>query len=421
MATVGRDTLISPRNAWRLGRLLYGQDLNGELDSIPGDFRPIADYLTSRPVEDRLAAWSCFLFGRGDRDTIIKVMASVDPLGPPPVEDTRRPATLADLRRLLSDVRWAWDAWIPSSRIFGVAAFEGMGKTRFALDLSRRIYHREGWPDGQQPTFPEGTPTLWVCADGNQDDVAEAVMSFDLPDEALFLNTMPEDPYGGTDLDDPGTLAALEENISAVRPGLTFIDTLTNSTRRDLCRQSEVATVMGPLKEIAQRQQTSIGVMLHLSRDGQALGRRIKGVTRSLIHLDCPDPDHPERLKLWVEKSFAKKPPALGVTMNDGGNDYDFNPPSAPAADKGGRPAESRDKAKQFVKDALTRENDRIGSHLRDEWEKSGGNSRTFWRAVDDLQATGDLSTEGGRGSGKQKILHLNNLRDDCDDDPAVF
>src|SRR5205085_11844473 len=50
----------------------------------------------------------------------------------------------------------------------------------------------------------------------------------------------------------------------------------------------------------AQRTQTTIISLLHLSKEGHALGRRIKGITRTIIQIDCPDPEQPGRLKLWV-------------------------------------------------------------------------------------------------------------------------
>src|SRR5262249_31083337 len=107
-------------------------------------------------------------------------------------------------------------------------------------------------------------------------------------------------------------------------------DTLTNATGQNLCSQETMKGLKTPLVDLAQRYHTIILLSLHLNRDGQALGRRIKGVTRTLIHLECSDPEHPQRLRLWVEKSYAKKPKPLGVTMRDEGSDYDDDPPRRP-------------------------------------------------------------------------------------------
>ena len=99
--------------------------------------------------------------------------------------------------------------------------------------------------------------------------------------------------------------------------------------------------------------------------------------------------------------------PALGMTISDAGCSFDFDPPTAPEPDKGGRPADSRVKARTFIAEALGRYNDQVGTKLCDEWEGSGHSKSTFWRAVEDMEKDGELTTDGGTGTGRQKILHL--------------
>lgn len=407
---------LGPRNAYHIRRLLAGHDLNGELKEVSGPFHRLAVLMAELSLEKRQTVLDGFLCGHAKAEAIIKTLADVDPEGPPPeVDPLVRPANLADLRKAMSESQWLWNFYIPSARIVGIAAFEGIGKTRFAMDLARRIWFGLPWPDGQAATFPVGTPTLWVCADGQQDDLAAMATSFGTPDEAIHFNTFPDDPYGGNELDEEESLTRLEEFIGQVHPGLVFLDTLTNATSRDLCRANDVKDLMAPLRDIAQRTQTTIIPLLHLAKDAQALGKRIKGITRAILQLDCPDPEHPERLRLWVSKSFAKIPPALGVTMTDGGNEYDLKPPTAPASGKAGRPPEKREKAAQFIRDSLAAGNDQIGNDLCAEWEKTGGSEKTFWRAVDDMVKAGRLVKDGGTGTGKQMVLHLNRAEPEPD------
>ena len=400
--------MIRPKIAHVLRRVLTGHVLNGDGEALSEPFRRFAVYLDALPLEGRQAALDAFLTAREDRDELVKALADADPEGDSPEDEpVPRPATLADVRKLMSACQWIWTGFIASARISGIAAFEGIGKTRLAMDLARRIWFAMPWPDGQPPTLPARTPTLWVCADGQQDDLVAIAEALGMPDEAIVFNTNANEPYGGTELDAPEDRDRLERFILLTRPGLVFIDTLTNATSYDLCRATENKAMMTPLRDIAQRTQTTIVPLLHLSKDGQALGRRIKGLTRTILQLDCPDPEQTGRLKLWVSKSFAKKPPALGVTMTDAGNDYDHDPPTAPEPARTGRPAEARGKAERFIRDALARENDRIGNELADEWEKTGGSVKTLWRAVDDLEKAGDLTKEGGKGTKRQTVLHL--------------
>jgi AAA domain len=401
--------LIRSPDAWTLRRLLCGEAVNGELQAVSEPFRRLADMLATLPLQARQGAWDGFLCGQSEPDALVKALAAADPLASCPEADetNSRPATLADVRKIMAEAQWLWNLYIPAARIVGIAAYEGIGKTRFATDLARRIWFALPWPDGQPATLPQGTPTLWVCADGQHDDLAAAVEALGLPDEAIVFNTTADEPYGGTELDTTEDRDRLEGFIRQVRPGLVFIDTLTNATSFDLCRATENKAMMTPIRDIAQRTQTTIIPLLHLSKEGQALGRRIKGMTRTILQLDCPDPEQSGRLRLAVTKSFAKKPPSLGVTMTDAGNDYDHTPPTVPAPGKPGRPAESRDKAERFICDALTLENDQIGNDLRAEWEKSGESGKTFWRAVDVMAEAGTLVKDGGRGTGKQIQLHL--------------
>jgi hypothetical protein len=309
--------------------------------------------------------------------------------------DPGEPATLADLRPLVSRVPWVWEGYIPAARISGIAAFEGVGKTRFALDLARRIWHGLPWPDGQPPSFPASTPTLWVCADGQQAELFETAGALGLPEHALYLNATRQDPFGGIDLDREGACSQLEIYISRIQPALVFIDTMTNATSLDLCRARDVKRLMAPIRTIAQHTQTAIVPLLHLNRGGQALGLRIKMITRSILHLERPDLERPERLRLWVDKTYSKRPPVLGVTMTDTGNEYDFDPPRATPESCAGRPSEGREMAKRFLRTALATRNDRIASELFDEWLAKGGSEKTFRRARNEMVASGEVSYEG--------------------------
>jgi hypothetical protein len=291
-----------------------------------------------------------------------------------------------------------------------VAAFEGTGKTRFLMDLARRCWHGLDWPDGQRPTFPPHTPSLWLCSDGQQAELLDLMSAFDLPDEAVYFPTSPDEPWGGTSLDDqemvkPG--GTLETAIATIKPGLTFIDSLSNATRRDLCGQDQVSALKGPLAGICQAQKASIVLSLHLSKEGEVLGVRTKGITRVLSYLECPDKDNYQRLRLSVEKSFAAKPATLGVTMNAEGNEYDTDPPPKASRNKGGRPAAKVDKARMFIVESLTQNNDERATTLRDRWVEQGEKESTFWNARDALRESGDVIQDG-----KPYILHLVKITD---------
>lgn len=319
-------------------------------------------------------------------------------------------ATLADVRRESTGAGWIWPYWIPSARLWGIAAYEGVGKTRFSMDLARRWWFGLAMPDREPAVLPAGTPTLWVCADSQQDDLLEIAAAYGLPDEAVILNTLSTDPYGGTSIDAVEDLQRLESGILTYKPATAFVDTLTNATGRDMCRAEDARRVCMPLAEIAKRTGTAISLDCHLALNGKALGKRVRGWTRTMLEIECPDPDHPERLKIFVEKSFSKRPEPLGATMSDSGTDYDKTPPVAPEKPRrgGGAPPKARQHAMPLIRAALIADNDQIGNELQASLEAQGVTRKTFWRAVEDMEAAGDLITDGGPGSGQQMRLHLN-------------
>jgi hypothetical protein len=340
---------------------------------------------------------------------LLKAMGDVSPLDPPPAASPARTfATAASVQQGLSAAHWTWEPWIPSDRIVGVAAAEGVGKTRYLLDLCRRVWLGLPWPDGQAMTLCNQTPSVWLCADAHHDEIGETLTGLGVPLDSVVFPAPVDDPYVNTYLDSQETLDWIEGAIVDYRPWCVVIDSLTYATTLDLCEQRSIARLKAPLVRLAQTCRVNVLLSLHVSRDGQALGRRVKGITRTLMHLECPDPGKSERLRLWVEKSYAKKPPALGVTMTGSGNDYDSDPPGRSDQSKGGRPPAEREKAKRFIPEALTRENDQIGNDLCAEWTKRlKCTDDTFWRAVRDMEGAGQIVSDGGKGTGKQMVLHL--------------
>src|SRR5262249_9682183 len=153
-----------------------------------------------------------------------------------------------------------------------------------------------------------------------------------------------------------------------------------------------------------QTHQIVVMLLLHVSKEGQALGRRIRGITRTLLHLECPDPARSARLRLWVEKSFAERPPALGVTIGQAGNTYDFKPPARSDPSKGGRPPVKLDKAIGFIETELAAE-DRPGCEVIEKWLSLGESKGTIFNARDSMQADGRLAVDDSR---KPQIWHLN-------------
>jgi AAA domain len=399
-----------PYESWVVAKIISQQPANGaELAAMSEPWRELAQKLAATPETDQPAILAGFLIGRTDSDAIIKALTDANANGPAPaLGSIVRSAHLGDLTSCQSAGRFIWQNWIVRAHFTLLSSDPKIGKTHLALDLARRLWLGLPWPDGQAPTFPAGTTTLWVCGDRHQDELRERAAAFGLPPEAVRLNARPDNPYGGWDLDDPDNVKLLADLVASERPGLAFIDTVWRATRRRLNREDEVNAIMTPIVSIAQSCDVSIMGLMHLSQNLDTLGRRLEGLARGIMKLFKPDPGQPDRRKLIVIGNF-KEPPALGVTIRDGGCDFDSTPPEEPAKNTGGRPPAERETVCRFIREALAAQNDLIGNNLFIECEKKTGVSRqTFWRAVEGMKGDGELTTDGGRGTGKQMMLHLN-------------
>ena len=382
-----------PLICWGLSRLLSGIPLNGELDAVSGPYRRLLDHLPGLAVADRRGALGGFLI-RGtpeEEAAIIKAIADIDPTKPPPAAanaSARCYATLEDIARIVSNQPWLWRGWIASAVLNALASDPGIGKTRFALDLARRLWLGLPWPDCQPNDLPMGTRTLWIQGDRNFAEMLQCARDFGLPDGAVVLGSSPDDPTGSLDLDDPSTLADLRDRILAAGVALVVIDTVGMTTGRNLSRPEEARDFFAPIIELAVTTGVPFLGLTHLSMNKEALGRRIVEKARVVIKMTQPDPEgQRDRRRLWVDKTAIQKPPPLGVTMTDKRNDYDFDPPKEPdPAPRRPGPVPARlEECKRWLTDFLT-PNPAAVVEIRRDAENAGFSVDTLYRSRDALK-----------------------------------
>jgi hypothetical protein len=326
---------VRPFDSWIIRRLVSGRDMDivPDEDAVSRSLRPLVAHLAGLPLEERPSALGGYLCARLDAEAFRLALSSVNPDAAPPRDEPLDYATMDDVGRLLSTQAWLWRGWLAQGVLNAIAAEPGIGKTRFALDLARRLWLGEPWPDGQPNDQPRQTRTLWVLGDRNFAEVLQALRDFGLPGHALALGTTADDPIGGLDLDEPEDIENLAQRIRAAEPALVVIDTVGMVTARNLCRTDDARAFFAPLIEVAAETGVALVGLTHLSLHKEALGRRIVEKARVVIKLTHPDPDNqPDRRRLWVDKTATTLPPALGVRMGTHGNTYDFEPPTGPEA-----------------------------------------------------------------------------------------
>ena len=104
------------------------------------------------------------------------------------------------------------------------------------------------------------------------DELAQALPALDMPAESVIFPTPADDPFGGTSLDDDETLQALDEAVRVHQPAFVIVDSLTYATRSDIGEQRTIARLKDSLVNLAQSHHVIVMLLLHVSKEGQALG-----------------------------------------------------------------------------------------------------------------------------------------------------
>jgi len=300
-------------------------------------------------------------------------------------------ATIEDLIQAGAKIAWGWPNWFQIGVCNAVAGRAGAGKTRFCGDIIRRVHYQLPWPDDKPMTLPADSLTLWVLSDNNHDEVVTLARDFNIA-PLIRINAAKADPYGGVTLETLEDYAELEGRIKAIRPAFVIIDTVGNATDKNLSRQEDAKAFYFPLQVIARRYRTAILALTHLNAAGHFLGRRVLEKCRMAIRIDLYDGE--ERRRLSVYKSNSKMPPALGLTMGDGGNEYDDDPPEPPEEGAGKfAPSAKVQQAVEWLRDRLAGGGRRV-SHLRDEANVEGISAAILYRAKG-IASVLEYETEG--------------------------
>lgn len=422
----GRSCFVLPDNddeGWKHARKVcaYLQPVAREvrLVELPGTYHhgDICDWLDLGHTVDELGKLAAHapLFD----PLAVPVVAESDPATLP---DDKRVATLADLRRVVAGLSYLWPGWILNDALNVLAAPGGVGKTRLIADLWKRVADGTVWPDGQPIVIPDHLSSrklFYIASDQNFSQLLDIFHRFDVPDELICLNSYASDPTSGLTFDYVADFDEFAKRVEQVKPTLIVIDTVSSATTTlKLSDMSDAAKLFNPLIAVAVKLRVPILGLMHLSRSGEVYGIRPIEKARTIIKL-AADPENPEsnRRRLWVDKSIGLKPDALGVTMSELGNDYDYDPPpikvqidpSGFGKSASAISSPAFEAAKAFILIELRIGPRRLSALLDDSLEK-GIAKGTFFRVRDKLIADGEiLQDEVSGDNGKNyKWLRLN-------------
>jgi hypothetical protein len=217
------STATPPLGAWVIRRLVVGQPLNGEISQLTGTLRQMADYLDGLPVPERQPVLDGMAAIQADPNELIRAVAAADPTAPAPVIDPLDIVTAADLRQIIGQTVPLWPGWIPAASVTGIVGLEGIGKTRYALDICRRVRNTDEWPDKQAMSLPQ-PPSLWLCSDGQQTEILQTAEQYGLDGDAIVYTGTSKDINAYSCLDDDDTWKRLDDLISKCSLWALFID-----------------------------------------------------------------------------------------------------------------------------------------------------------------------------------------------------
>ncbi len=345
--------------------------------------------------------------------------------GPPPSADPPPPptdphakltradvATIADLEAAGAKERWLCPGWVPIGVLTALASEPGLGKTRFCVDLVRRIKNGLPWPDGTEMEAPKDAVVLWVVGDNHHDQMVALSKEFGVAD-IVYLNALKAEPFSGVSLDSLEDLANFEARVKAVRPLIAVIDTVGNTTDLNLSKQEDARLYYAPLQVIARKYECGILCLTHLNAGGKFLGRRVLEKVRLAIQMSKPDATD-DRRRLWVAKTYSRTPPPLGLLMKDGGNEYDDSPPAGPEdtpVDPNNPVVSKRvQQCADWLRAQLAHGARRV-SHLRTQAEAAQYSSSTLYTAKDFLGVE-QFESEGRKWWTLQRVATQDEIPD---------
>lgn len=305
--------------------------------------------------------------------------------------------TLEDLDRLLPDITWLWQPWLPRGFVTLLVGEPGVGKSGLALAIANLVASGEPWPDGQENE--EAGLVVWVESESAEAILRERATKWNLPKACLLLPSVSDDPLEKVWLDEEeGWNAVVRE---AYRPGvrLLVLDSLRGAYHGDE-NASDTIDLLNRLAALARDTQIAVLVVHHLRKRGMFDNHkinldRVRGssaivqIPRCVWALDRPDSLMPNCVRLqMIKNNLARFPDPIGFEISETGVTWK----AAPSEPK---PTSQREKAVDLLR-TLLRHGPLPASEIYFEAEGAGISRGTLRAAKEALGVV--AKREGGRG-----------------------
>ena len=327
-------------------------------------------------------------------------------------------ATLATFRALSASREFIWPYFIAKRALNLIDGIPGSGKSRFVLDLLRRVRAGDAWPDGQPMFEPDNSRWLWIAADSNYDQIIETATEFGIEDEAFVFPGDVENPYDFTDLTDGRTLDVIDQRIAEERVSVVVIDTATNACGdTQQMDRAEIGKIAKSLALLANRHNVAILLIGHQNAKGGSYGDAWPG------NVDCRMKMEADLATVRIEVVKSRwnklKAPLLEGTQRDDGWTFKVEPrdieATAGAASAG---TSSTDHAKTAVLEYVNRYPEMQKSAvIKRVTERAGVSKSSIYRAINEMLQDGVIvAFEKDLGKFSDLVLTCQS-KADCGDD----
>lgn len=323
-------------DAYGLARAVECQPLNGELDGMAEPWRSMAVYLNGKDAKTRPAVWEAMLAARHDWAELLRAMAALNPLAPPPepAPETGEPPPV--VMRAASEIQslpvdWLWEPRLPTGMLSLFAGDPKLGKSFVTIALAASVSRGAPLPlDGRQRA--PGSVVLMSAEDDPARTIVPRLKAAGARLEKVHI-------LEAVRLDD-GTeaLPRLREDIERIGEAaaglgdcrLIVIDPVSAYLGgTDDHRNAELRGVLSPLKRTAERLGISVVLVSHLNKGSSVNGKH--RVTGSIAYVgacranflfvrDRDDPAGRRVLMLDNGCNLAGSVPTLAYRIEDRGD-----------------------------------------------------------------------------------------------------
>jgi len=167
------------------------------------------------------------------------------------------------------EVQWLWPRRIPLGMLTIIAGTPGLGKSYVTLDIAARITIGAIWPD-VGTAAPEGTVVLLAAEDSIKHTVVPRLIALKADRHKIEKVDAVEtqDKKGRTTFSLATDIPRLEKMVLTTGAKLVIVDPVNSylGGKTDGFKDVEVREVLDPLKEMAERLEIAVVLIMHLKK-----------------------------------------------------------------------------------------------------------------------------------------------------------